>query len=307
MRWRSRIRVAVSTIALFTGAFFGAVTAASANPLAELTNSFDHGHWIAYAPTNANPHIGKQAPPGSVEADLAVLKKRGFTGVCTYGCDSNMLEKDVPAACDKLKMNLIVGVWDPNNTKNLDTAVKLANQHACVLGICIGNEGGCESGVNGQDKRYTFGQTAASINYCKTRTSKPITTCEQFEKYTNPTLMNAGDFLMPNIHPFWNKITDATRAVDFTMEKYSWIKNRTSKPVICKEVGFPTAGDGRVSEQLQTGYYKLLATKPIRFMYFEAFDGPWKKSQGGEDSVGPHWGLWTYDRKPKQIVSQLPW
>jgi exo-beta-1,3-glucanase (GH17 family) len=111
---------------------------------------------------------------------------------------------------------------------------------------------------------------------------------------------------MPNIHPFWNKKYDALSGVAFTMEKYAWLKSISSKPIMCKEVGFPSAGAEKygvnMTEQIQADYYKLLAMKPIQFMYFEAFDCPWKRHNGTED----HWGLWTHDRKPKAVVSVLP-
>jgi hypothetical protein len=78
--------------------------------------------------------------------------------------------------------------------------------------------------------------------------------------------------------------------------------NGLSKPekvVIFKEVGLPTAGNPRVSEYQQATYYAHLRDSQVRFVYFEAFDQPWKT----EDGAGTSWGLFNSDRSVK-VASQ---
>jgi exo-beta-1,3-glucanase (GH17 family) len=314
MKRESRFKAVAATLTLLAGVFFGGLAPARAD-ISALTNEIDNGHWVPYVATEAAPNRQKQASRDSIVADLNVLKKRGFTAISTYGCDNNMLENIIPEECDRLGLKMIIGVWDPYKTSEIDAAVRAANKHKCVLAVSVGNEGGCvnQSEVNpNSDKRYTFARAVEVENEIRSRTGKPVTSVEQFEKYTNKTLMDGGDFLMPNIHPFWNKAWEPHRGVEFTMEKYMWLRNLSSKPIICKEVGYPTSSTpdypkGRteatpMNEDVQATYFKELATKPIHFMYFEAFDCNWKDWNATEK----HWGIYNNNRTPKKTVSILP-
>jgi hypothetical protein len=61
----------------------------------------------------------------------------------------------------------------------------------------------------------------------------------------------------------------------------------------------PSAGESKLSEQNQADYYTQLASKAVCFVYFEAFDMPWKRNGTTE----PHWGLFRADRSPKPAAS----
>ena len=65
----------------------------------------------------------------------------------------------------------------------------------------------------------------------------------------------------------------------------------------------PTAGDeeGKMSEVAQEKYYTELAKTDVKFVYFEAFDQPWKTHL----PIEPHWGLFTADRTPKLLAAKL--
>jgi hypothetical protein len=68
-------------------------------------------------------------------------------------------------------------------------------------------------------------------------------------------------------------------------------------------VGLPTAGDpaGRLSEANQKKYYFKLAKTDVKFVYFEAFDQPWKTHL----PIEPHWGIFHADRTPKLLGLHL--
>ncbi len=53
-----------------------------------------------------------------------------------------------------------------------------------------------------------------------------------------------------------------------------------------------------VSEAQQAEYYRLLQATAARFVYFEAFDHPWKDWA----PVEPYWGLLGSDRSPREVV-----
>lgn len=113
-----------------------------------------------------------------------------------------------------------------------------------------------------------------------------------------------GDWVCPNAHAYFQNITDPQLAVRWTVERYQEIASKTSKPVLFKEVGLPTAGNAKLSEQKQAEYYRLLQQTDVRFVYFEAYDQPWKDHL----PIEPHWGLFrsSSDRSPKPVIQYIP-
>jgi hypothetical protein len=77
------------------------------------------------------------------------------------------------------------------------------------------------------------------------------------------------------------------------------LKNRTDRFVLLKEVGMPTAGanDEKLSEEAQKQYFVELANTDVNFVYFEAFDQPWRTSL----PIEAHWGIFNSDRTPKLL------
>ncbi|HID61128.1 MAG TPA: hypothetical protein EYP49_00050, partial [Anaerolineae bacterium] len=117
----------------------------------------------------------------------------------------------------------------------------------------------------------------------------------------NPQVMNLGDWVFPNVHPYWHGITDPSQAVAWTEERFRELDAQTDKLVVFKEVGLPTGGDDQVNEAKQAEYYRLLQDTSVAFVYFEAFDQPWKDWA----PVEPHWGLFRRDRSPKPVVQYV--
>jgi hypothetical protein len=115
--------------------------------------------------------------------------------------------------------------------------------------------------------------------------------------------MALGDWIFPNVHPYFHNQLDPDLAVEWTVAAYDDFVQRTDRFVFFKEVGLPTAGDpqGILTETSQEVYYSKLAQSKVKFVYFEGFDQPWKIQL----PVEPHWGLFTSDGKPKLIAWEL--
>ena len=126
MKMRSRSLVFAVASMLIAFLWLGQLPA-NAMDTGALGQAFDTLHWVAYSPLNYNPNIGKQAARDSIKADLEVLKANGFGGIVTYGCDG-CLEDLVPEVASGLGLKMIVGVWDPKNQSQLDSAVKIARR-----------------------------------------------------------------------------------------------------------------------------------------------------------------------------------
>jgi exo-beta-1,3-glucanase (GH17 family) len=141
------------------------------------------------------------------------------------------------------------------------------------------------------------------MNNLRSTTLKPVATTEVLDSYySNPEVRELGDWVSPNVHPYWNGARDPQQAVRWTQQQFTSLSDLyVNKTVFFKEVGLPTAGDPGVSEENQANYYRLLRDTNVKFSYFEAFDQTWKDSQ----SIEPHWGLFHSDRSPKPVVDHV--
>lgn len=250
--------------------------------------------WVAYAPTTANPNQAIEPTVESLKEDLLVLRKAGFTGLVTYGC-SGVLGQKLPELAQKEKFQgLILGIWDPTNQKEIAAAIAVSG-NPIVLGYCVGNEG--------LEKRYELEQLSTVMQSLRTLTGKAVTTTEELKDYSDRTLLDLGDWVFPNVHPYFHRKLDPTLAIEWTVAAYQDLKRRSKRFILFKEVGLPTAGDlqKRLTESSQEQYYRGLAQTNVKFVYFEAFDQLWKTHL----PVEPHWGIFCADRTPKSLARHL--
>jgi exo-beta-1,3-glucanase (GH17 family) len=250
--------------------------------------------WVAYSPPGANPNKGIEPTPAGIKEDLAALRKAGFTGIVTYG-SRGVLGRDLPTIAQSQGFQgMIMGLWDLANEEELSAAKKASNS-PIVLGYCVGNEG--------FPKRYKLKELSNAIQQLREITGKPVTTTEQIDDYVDDDLLKLGDWVFPNAHPYFHSKLEPKAAVMWTVDAFNDLKRRTDRFVMFKEVGLPTAGEseGKLSETGQEQYYLELARTGVRFVYFEAFDLPWKDSL----PVEPHWGIFRSDRTPKRLAWRL--
>jgi len=248
--------------------------------------------WVAYAPTTANPNQGIEPTVESIKEDLAVLRSARFTGLVTYSC-SGLLGQKLPEMAEQQDFKgLILGIWDPTNQQEIAAAIT-ASGNTIVLGYCVGNEG--------LPKRYKLEQLSAVMQSLRTLTGKPVSTAEQIEDYADKALLDLGDWVFPNVHPYFHHKLDPAVAVEWTKQTYDNLKKRTNHFILFKEVGLPTAGTPQMSETVQETYYLALAKTDVPFVYFEAFDQPWKT----DPPIEPHWGIFRSDRTPKLLAKRL--
>lgn len=297
-RHRNAIK-SFSLALLFIGAFF--ILPDSSGPL--FSQQFDSEKWedqisrivwVAYSPTSANPTKGLEATLESAREDLIALRKTGFTGLVTYG-STGTIGRELTALAESLGFKgAILGVWDPKSKEEI-VAAKAQAKSPILLGYCVGNEG--------LGKRYQLAELKRVIDDLRVTTGKPVTTTEEIDDYIDNELLDTGDWTFPNAHPYFHGVLDPDLAVEWTMGAFDEIKRRSKRPVIFKEVGLPTAGDsqGKLSEASQRRYYHGLSKTSVKFVYFEAFDQPWKTHL----PVEPHWGILRSDRSPKLLAARL--
>ena len=218
--------------------------------------------------------------------DLRVLYEAEFRGIVTYGAGGVLSE--IPRLAREVGFEgVVMGIWTPGDPEETEAAIQATSY---VDGYVVGNEGLFFD-------RYDFEALERAVSELRVETGKPVTTSEVLSLYyTEEKLLRLGDWVFPNAHPYWQGITDPSDAVIWTQDTFDSLKTKADDiPVVLKEVGLPTAGAPRLSEYQQAEYYARLRDKPVNFVYFEAFDQPWKT----EDGIGPHWGLFHSDRSPK--------
>ena len=269
-------------------------TATQAAVSAEWEEQVSRIVWAAYSPPTADPEEGIEATTEAIGQDLITLRKAGFTGLVTYS-SSGVLGHELPVLAEAFGFEgLIMGIWDPTNQEEI-AAAEVAARSPIVLGFCVGNEG--------LHKRYEMSELSVAIESLREATGKPCTTTEEIDDYTDKDLLQLGDWVFPNVHPYFHNQLDPDAAVDWTVEAYRDFKRRTDRFIIFKEVGLPTAGDpgGILSEAAQKRYYLELAKTDVQFVYFEGFDQPWKTHL----PIEPHWGIFRSDQSPKLLGLHL--
>jgi len=285
------------------------VVHAQKNPLAATEQQFlTFGNWSAMNPTNYNPNTGTYASISSIEADLDILVAAGITGIRTYGANNGL--REIPRLAKDRGLSVIMGIWDiDRDGTGSEEWTNAVNAASHVDGYAAGNEG--------LYIRYTFYELTDYINALRAETGKPVTTSEVLPRYSEQWVLDTGDWLFPNIHPFWSDAAAAIRVVRASItdpqQAYSWTRARhdeivaraNGKLVILGECGLPTEGASGLSEEGQRDYYALMNTSGMHFHYFEAFDQLWKNWH----PVEPHWGLWDASRNPKLaagIIGDIP-
>lgn len=251
--------------------------------------------WVAYSPSTGNPNAGIEPKLKEIEADLAILRSAQFTGLVTYG-SGGILGKELPRLAESAGFKgLILGIWDPKSQEERAAAEKAAAS-PIVLGFCVGNEGFGD--------RYNLDELSRAIQTLRKASGKPVTTTEQIDDYyQQEELLVIGDWVFPNVHPYFHHRFAPKSAARWTKGQLDELKSKTDRFVLFKEVGLPTAGneEARLSEASQEQYYLELAKTDVPFVYFEAFDLTWKDHL----PIEPHWGLFRSDRTPKALASRL--
>lgn len=281
-------------VALFWfGVCHGAPITGSAQASKEWETRVSEIVWVAYTPPSGDPNQKIEATLEAIRGDLEILRQAKFTGLVTYGSTDMMGKEFIQIAQEMGFKGLILGIWDPNNHHEMAAAISAA-KNPIVLGYCVGNEG--------LTKRYSIKELSAAIESLRKSTGKAVTTTEEIDDYGDEELLDIGDWIFPNAHPYFHGQLEPQAAIDWTIGSFQKLIRRSKRFVMFKEVGLPTSGDpeGKLSETTQQQYYTGLAQTAVHFVYFEAFDQPWKTHL----PIERHWGLFTSNRIPKLFAKK---
>lgn len=264
---------------------------------------------VCYTPSELDPRQPAnqlRLKTSSIRADLEALRPT-FDGLVLYGYNESTSHR-ILAIAHELKFRVILlGIWDLKSSNELDGAVALAkiHQNDFALGILVGNEGI----TFGRYEKDDLAIAASRLRKSLPRTI-PIATSEPLVGYKHDFIREFGDFLAPNIHPYFDaQQLDAKAAAAWARDRARELAETTGKPVLLKETGFPWAGRDKMSPENQTAFWRAYREKgPLARIEnngkawlffgvaFEAFDAPWKAQESGQ-SVEKSWGLFDEKRQ----------
>ena len=199
------------------------------------------------------------------------------------------------------------------NEEHIDKLITLANLFPDeVFSVSAGNE----ATVDWTDHMVPVESVIAYVKKIKQSILQPVTFCENYVPWQHKLadLAQVVDFISVHTYPVW-EYKNIHEAMDYTIENYYSVADKyPNKQIVITEAGWTTSSNGRgihpenASHDLQNQYYKALTewsiANGILTFVFEAFDESWK---GSGELLEPekHWGLFTVDRKPKQVMQQL--
>jgi exo-beta-1,3-glucanase (GH17 family) len=285
--------------------------------LARLRAALATERFVAYEPTSLKVVNGRVTPadPVGIRADLTVLRER-FDALITY--DAVHGAQAIPAIAAALKFRtLIIGVWNPADDEELDAAIEAAHRFPhLVAAVSLGNE---------TLFSHRSDPAALATLIARARRRLPdtaLSTTEPFHIFYQPEtapLLSQLDFLLVNVHPIfqsWFREATDTTAAQFVVNVLGRLEPLTCGPILVKETGEPSSpADEGYSEARQASFYRELrrALPPSAtraFAYFAAFDAPWRAYDtspvSGVQPREAHWGLYDFERHPKQAARELP-
>ncbi|MDF5833852.1 glycosyltransferase [Pseudomonas syringae] len=208
----------------------------------------------------------------------------------------------IPEIAEALGMSVTLGVWitwdEKHNDRDLLTGVDLANRFSGVQRLLIGHEALLRNDV-------TVDQLIAYMNTARRYVDVPVSTSEGWQQWhETPELAEHADFIAAHILPF-KEAVPVTEASALVLARADELKLMfPDKPLIISEVGWPGKGNFRrriTTYRAEQSIYlrhqlSLLEQHGHDYFVMEAFDQPWKTSEG---LPGPHWGLFDARRNMK--------
>ncbi|PYH98511.1 glycoside hydrolase [Aspergillus ellipticus CBS 707.79] len=286
-----------------------------------------------YTPWGVQYPLCLKYPPSqnNVTRDLAVLTQL-TNNIRLYGTDCNQTEM-VLDAIDRLEltdMKVWLGVWiDTNQTttdRQIDQLYKIvdnANSTSVFKGAIVGNEALYRAGTDVASAETTLIGLMNDVkdHFKKNSIDIPVGTSDLGDNW-NQELVNAADFVMSNIHPFFGGV-EIDQAASWTWTFWNThdaaLTAGTNKQQIISEVGWPSGGgndcgannkcdnaqQGAVAgidelNKFMSDWVCQALENGTEYFWFEAFDEPWKvqyntEGQEWEDK----WGLMDSARKLK--------
>ena len=209
---------------------------------------------------------------------------------------------EVPIPDAKLAANKLI------NATEVNEGITLAKQYPdIVVAVNVGNE----ALVDWNDHMVTLSSMIDYVRLVKKGITQPVTVADNYAWWIRDgaPLATEVDFIGVHTYPAWeNKTIDEGLA--YTIKNIEDVHAALpDKPIVVLEGGWATTATEfgeQANEANQARHYREVSKwaeeKNITFMFFEAFDEPWKGNPDNPAGAEKHWGLFFVDRTPKQVM-----
>ncbi len=269
--------------------------------------------------------------------DLQLLSSLGFKLIRMYDCGENSQDVLKVIKENDLNIKVLQGVWlkaelsahetcawltepipqqtlDANKKRNgeeLQRGIMLANKYPDIIAaVNIGNE----ALVEWNDHKVDVDTIISYVQRVQQAIQQPVTVADNYEWWANSgtELAKVVDFLSLHIYPVWEG-KDIDEGLSYSIANVQRVKDSIpDAKIVITEAGWASVASefgARASEEKQLEYYRDLmqwsADMNITTFFFEAFDEDWKGNPDNMMGAEKHWGLFTVDRKPKKVISDL--
>lgn len=265
--------------------------------------------------------------------DLQLIGQQGFQLIRLYDAQANSQAVLRIIQAHKLNLKVLLGAWlaaeasstncawqktpyppaviETNklvNAGEIENAIRLANQFPkIVVAVSVGNE----ALVTWNDHLVPVDAIIQYVRKVKRAIAQPVTLADNYDWWAHggAALANELDFICVHIYPVWEG-KDIDEAMAYGIANLQAVRNALPHSrMVITEAGWATVGNEfgpRASEAKQRRYYHDLfawtAKMNITTFFFEAFDEDWKGDTTAADGAEKHWGLFTVDRRPKQVL-----
>jgi exo-beta-1,3-glucanase (GH17 family)/cellulose synthase/poly-beta-1,6-N-acetylglucosamine synthase-like glycosyltransferase len=227
---------------------------------------------------------------------LSHITKRIRTYTVSYHQDR------IPAIAKEFGMKVSLGIWLNDNLKHNQEEIArgiqvIKDNPGTIDRVFVGNE------AVGVRRDLTVAQVSAYMREVKKAVNNrkiEIGTAEIWHTWVqHPELAKDADFVAIHLLPYWEGIT-ADKAIDYVLDRYEQVQKRIpNKKIVIGETGWPSEGRvkrGSVPSPAIQAYFlrsflNLAVAKNYDYYVIEAFDQPWKGTEGQEGVVGAFWGI----------------
>jgi exo-beta-1,3-glucanase (GH17 family)/cellulose synthase/poly-beta-1,6-N-acetylglucosamine synthase-like glycosyltransferase len=257
---------------------------------------------FAFSPFRANEDPTHLVLPTveEIDSDLKLLEGK-VRAVRTYSVQGTLAQ--IPELAERRDMNVAIGVWlDDHRAKNeqeLQTAIRLADNHVNVVRVFVGNEVLLRGDL-------PLAELEQLLDRARDAIEQPVGTAETWNTWlTFPELAQHVDFIGVHLLPYWEGVP-VDEAVEYSLAQFKRLqKTFPHKPIVIAEIGWPSRGRthefavaSESNEALFLRRFLARAQKEkLTYYVMEAFDQPWKAYMEG--AVGSYWGVYDVNRQPK--------
>ena len=212
---------------------------------------------------------------------------------------------DTPIPATELAANKLI------NVAEIGRGIALAKQYSnIVIAVNVGNE----ALVDWNDHMVPLSSVIDYVRQVKKSIEQPVTVADNYAWWIRDGAPLAAeiDFIGVHTYPVWeNKTID--QGLAYTIQNIEDVHRALpDKPIVVLEGGWATTASefsDSANEVNQAHYYREVSKwaeeTNTTFMFFEAFDEPWKGNPDNPEGAEKHWGLFKVDRTPKQVMVEI--